>query len=284
MTESQIKKIFIDSYQINYLEAGAGAPIILIHGLNIGWGEWHQNIAELAKYFKVYALDLPGSGNSTKIDFHNADLEKKFVEIVDKFIIIKKITAAVIIGHSIGGWIALKLATQNKNYIKSVIAVNSLGFSDYMPWKFRILAFYPIARLFSKTIMKPSPKNMNNFVAGVMHKSFSLKKEFIDYFCESINLELITHPFLLINNLFASFSKIKKEFVLKDSLRGIKCPVLLISSEQDPLIPLKKTESAFNLIPNFKKIIFANTGHVPLMEQSGSFNEAVINFIKKPDD
>ena len=86
-TKSQIKKVSIDSYNINYLEAGAGQPIILIHGLNIGWGEWHQNIAELAKYFKIYALDLPGSGNSTKIDFHNADLEKKFVKIVDKFII-----------------------------------------------------------------------------------------------------------------------------------------------------------------------------------------------------
>lgn len=280
-TKSQIKKVSIDSYNINYLEAGAGQPIILIHGLNIGWGEWHQNIAELAKYFKIYALDLPGSGNSTKIDFHNADLEKKFVKIVDKFIIIKKIADAVIIGHSIGGWIALKLATQNKKYLKSVIAVNSLGFSDYMPWRFRILAFYPIALLLSKTVMKPSPKNIKNFVASVMNESSSLKKEFIDYFCESINKEFITHPFLLINNLFASFAKIKKGFILKDSLNRIKCPVFLIASDKDPLIPLKKTEPAFNLIPNFKKIIIPNTGHVPLLEQSEYFNAIVINFIKK---
>jgi len=63
--ELAIKQIPIGAHKINYLVAGKGEPLLLIHGANFGWGVWYPNIPELAKHFTVYAIDLPGAGHSS---------------------------------------------------------------------------------------------------------------------------------------------------------------------------------------------------------------------------
>jgi predicted nucleotidyltransferase len=63
----KLEQVKIGEFVINYATAGKGLPIVLIHGGNIGWGQWYPNIPELARYFKVYALDLPGGGRRSRI-------------------------------------------------------------------------------------------------------------------------------------------------------------------------------------------------------------------------
>src|SRR3989344_8879229 len=89
----KIKKIKIGKYLINYFEAGppageagAGKPLVLIHGGNIGWGQWYPNIPELSKHFKIYAIDMPGAGRSSKLDYAKLSFEKDYFEILSKFL------------------------------------------------------------------------------------------------------------------------------------------------------------------------------------------------------
>src|SRR6185369_16047702 len=120
----------IDNYILHYVVAGSGRPLLLIHGLNIGWGEWYPNIAELAKHFTVYAIDLPGSGNSTKIDYEKVNVERDFVKVVEKYILNKKLKKINIVGHSSGGLVALALAQRKKVEVNKVIAVSPMGFAQ----------------------------------------------------------------------------------------------------------------------------------------------------------
>ncbi|MFY9463208.1 MAG: alpha/beta fold hydrolase, partial [Candidatus Sungiibacteriota bacterium] len=107
-TDIKIEQAIIGRFRINYVSAGSGPAVILLHGANIGWGQWYPNIAVLAQYFTVYAIDLPGAGGSSKIEFHTANLEKDFVDTVDSFIKDRRLSKVHIVGHSLSGWIALR--------------------------------------------------------------------------------------------------------------------------------------------------------------------------------
>src|SRR5258708_17175263 len=109
-TKVDVHQLNIQKYLINYIQAGQGPSLLLVHGGNIGWGQWYPNIAELAKYFKVYAMDLPGAGRSSRVNFKNLDPEKDLVEVVEKFINNLELKKVNVVGSSVSGWIGLKLA------------------------------------------------------------------------------------------------------------------------------------------------------------------------------
>ncbi|HEX9831203.1 MAG TPA: alpha/beta hydrolase [Thermodesulfobacteriota bacterium] len=275
-------QIQIGQYNINYITAGSGPPLILLHGINIGWAQWYANLAEFAKHFSVYALDLPGAGTSTKIDFKNCNLEKDFVETVETFIMRKNLAAGVsLIGHSLGGWIALRLAIRGKLNIRNMVLVSPMGFLDYVPKRYKPVAFYPIATLLTKTVFNPNPQKMQKFCFDVMHKDnrANLTDEFVFHLCQSIAEDKRAHPLLLINRL-TNFTKIAKELVLTDQLSGISTNTLIVIGDKDPLIPAKKILSLSHLLPNAKIKIFPKTGHLPPIESSTLFNQVVIEFLK----
>jgi len=104
----QSNKFKINGHTIHYIKAGSGTPVVLVHGVNIGWGQWYKNIKALSKAFTVYAIDLPGSGKSSSIDFLHADLYRDFIDVLGKFVTIIVKKEPHIIAHSIGAWVVLK--------------------------------------------------------------------------------------------------------------------------------------------------------------------------------
>jgi len=271
--------IKIGPYDVNYVTAGKGKPLLLLHGGNIGWGQWYPNIAPFSKYFRVYALDLPGAGRSTKIDFSKLDLEKDFVITVEKFIQAKNLQKPNILGSSIGGWIALKLAFRRNNDLNKIILVDCIGFTDHMRLADRIMGITPIARLLTKTVFKPTPQNKNIeiFLRDVFYnKNLDIRREFIDYFYETMGT---SHNLLLISRL-SSFWGVRKEFELRNKLPKIKKEVMIIWGAKDKLMPPDKCYDNFQLIPNAQIEILEGVGHIPSLEKSEKFNELVINFLK----
>lgn len=274
---SKIEKVKIGKFEINFMVAGESTPLILIHGATIGWGQWLPNINAFAKHFKVLALDLPGSGGSSKINFRKADLIKDFVDVIDEFIKIKKLDNVNILGHSFGGWLALKVAQKNSS-IKKVVLVSPLGFDTSVPWHYKLLAFYPFAKLISKTVMKPTRKNMEKFLLSVMKNIPLLQAEFIDYFFENIAYGGSTHP-ILFSSRFSGFFSIERQLHLKNILPHVKNDCLVIFGENDPLIRSRHAAKIAATLPSHKVDILPNTGHVPSTEQSELFNHKVIAFL-----
>ncbi len=273
------QKIMIGEHQINFVTGGSGPPMLLLHGANIGWGAWYPNLSCFTEKYTVFAIDLPGCGLSSELDFHFADLEKEWTEVVEKFIFLKGLQKPVLVGHSVGGWVAMRLAIKGIP-LSALILESSLGLSRYIPWSFKILAFHPVAKILSRTVMKPTRKNMEDFLKKVMSKSSLLPDELLDYYCQNINREHGSHPFLLLQRLFG-INSLRKEFLLKSKIKKINCPVLFISGDQDPLIPPAKIISTIQLFPNSKHEIFSSTGHIPSLEKSEKFNLVVSDFLQR---
>jgi pimeloyl-ACP methyl ester carboxylesterase len=269
----------VGKYSINYVEAGEGSPVLLLHGANIGWPQWYQNIADLAKNFKVYALDLPGAGDSTMVDFHKMEFEE-FVGIVDDFIKAHKLDQLDIVGSSFGGWIALRLAIQHKPYIRKIALGNPLGFTTHMPARFRPVSIRPFAVMMTKTALKPvrSNKNLEKFMRDVFFdKQLPLAPEFVDYFYE---LSKKSHNLLFISRL-AHFKGMRKELYLRNNLSKIDKPVLVIWGKEDILMPYGTVTDSIESIPGVRLETLDKIGHMPPVEAPATFNKLVTDYLKK---
>jgi len=271
------RRIFIDGHQISYVVKGAGDPLLLIHGINIGLGQWYKNIGELAKKFTVYAIDLPGSGDSSKVDFSKIDLEKDFVAVVANFIRQLGLKDLIIVGHSFGGWIALKLALLGTVGIKKIILVSSMGLTSYLPPRYFLVVSGFFTKLMVATVMRPTRENMKDFLLSVVHGSKVIDEDFVDYFYSTVNKDSITHPFSLIHQFVKPF-RIQDRFVFFEEISSITTPILGIAGSRDPLIPFNKVKQRYTMFPNADLRIIDDTGHTPFLEQPKIFNNLVINF------
>lgn len=275
----KINQCVIDGFRINYLIAGEGEPLLLIHGANIGWGMWYQNIPELAKKYKVIALDLPGAGGSDSVDFANIDLQKIFVQVVENFLHFLGVDNIKVIGHSFGGWIAMKLALESKLKIKKIILMDSLGFSRSIPLSQWPATINVLVRFISKTLFKITRLNMDRFLRSAFYDKKSGTELFFQYYFEALCMSALRHPLLFFNGL-SSFLRMRKELDLRSSLSLIKQPVMLVWGSEDKNITFKSSKDFFKLIPNHKVEIIKEAGHVPSLEKSSLFNSVVLNFFQ----
>lgn len=270
----KVKRVKIDDYTINYVTVGSGPPLVLIHAMNIGWGEWYPNIVELAKFFTVYAIDLPGCGHSSELDFTRMDFERDFLEVVEKFIQRMKLKGVNIVGHSSGALVGLKLAQRKKVVINKVVAISPIGFTEEVPFVYKLLSFLPLARFLSVTAMKPTRKNMHEFLISVMQKR-EVAEQFVDYYFDSVNR--LSHPFLLLNRFLNRF-KLRQELLLKNG-DVITNKTLIIVGDKDPNIKPLDISQVRTIVHHVVIETFHHCGHVPSMEQSTLFNKKVIQFI-----
>lgn len=122
-----ITDILYDHKKIVYYVSGAGNPIILIHGFGEDGEIWKQQAEHLSQNFKVIVPDLPGSGKSEII----ADMSMEgMAEVIHSIIHKEGIEACPVIGHSMGGYIALALAESYYNHVSALGLFHSTAYAD----------------------------------------------------------------------------------------------------------------------------------------------------------
>lgn len=272
----EIKQVPIGKHTINYITAGSGRPLLLIHGANIGWGQWYKNIAELSRHFKIYAIDLPGAGRSSRVNYAIFDPYKDLLDIVKNFIHQFNLDRLNAVGSSIGGWIVMQLALTDPARMRRIVLVNSVGFADYMGIGDKIIGMHWLAKLIARIILRPVRTNrrVEQFLRHTLcNRNFPLENNFIDYFYETMST---SHNLLFISRL----SQLTKQLLLSNRLQEIKNPSMIIWGEKDPIMPLQKNEHNFWLIPGVKVCIIKDAGHFPSVEKAEEFNSAVKIFLE----
>ncbi len=122
--------VTVDGLKIHYKSLGQGKPIILVHGSSNDWREWYMNIPILAKQFRVIALDLPGFGLSESSGPLSLSWMSSFLNSFMRAVGLEK---ADVIGHSLGGMIALAFALDFPDRVRKVVLVNSAGLGELSP-------------------------------------------------------------------------------------------------------------------------------------------------------
>lgn len=256
MTNNQIsnKQIIINGLLVNYYFLSGkktDRTLIFLHGWGVDSQLWFKIIPELIdKNYSMYFVDLPGFGQSQIPDStYGVDDYKKIVyEFIEK-LGLKKIT---LIGHSFGGRITIKLASENPDFLEKIVLVDTAGIVTASKIK-------KITSLIAKSI---SPIFRPSFMQPLRKKLYLLfGSEYLDN-----------------EKLSEIFSKVVSEN-LTHLLTRIKKSTLIIWGKEDKVTPIYYGELMNKLIKKSRLVVFENAGHFSFLDQPKKFVKELIKFI-----
>ncbi len=236
------KQIRVGDLDINYYTGGQGDPLIVIHGGANGAAAWRKNVAELAKSYTVYLPDLPGFGHSQPMN-GNCYIPE-LVEFVDEFAHALGLGKFHLMGHSLGGGIALSYVLKFPHKIMKLVLVSSMCLGKEIALWVRVLSHCIAGRAIGVVaigILRGVKWVAERLFAGV---------EFV--------LPLSRASVLL----GISLTTLKEQtIVLVHRLSEIMVPTLVVWGVEDPIVPVKHAYAAGRLIPGCQVKVFEDCGH-----------------------
>lgn len=261
MINNQIanRKIIIDNLLINYYSSlpdkKSNKTLIFLHG----WGvDSHQTWLTLLnqlknKLYVLYLIDLPGFGQSQtpQKDFYLDD----YVNVVENFVKKLDLKNIVLIGHSFGGRITIKLAVKKPDYLEKIILVDSAG-------------------IYHQSLVK----TLKLLIASIIRPLFQFS--FMQSFRRKIYQLTGSEEYLAIPALSKIFSHIVNED-LTSYLFEIKLPTLIIWGDKDDneASTINDAQLMKKSIKNSKLEILKEAGHFSFLDQPKEFVKALTDFI-----
>ena len=265
--------VIIDSRRIHYSDSGSGTALIFIHGFGASAYSWRKNLNPISKHFRVFAIDLPGFGYSDK--FLDADYSiDGYSDFIIQFMDHMQIRDAILVGHSLGGGIALTVALKYPKRVRGLILVDAEAYAITPPLMLRI------AKL-------PAVGSLIHHAIGEWVIRLSLKRSFFDQTLVTDNLvKEYYRPFLTVNGKVApirvlqamDFAKFKN---LAAQYRKIREKALIIWGKEDQISKIHLAYKLKKDLPNSRLIIVPQSGHLVQEERSAIVNRAIIKFVKR---
>jgi pimeloyl-ACP methyl ester carboxylesterase len=228
---------------VYYQVAGEGEPIILVHGLSASSLWWIRNVPALAEHYRVYLLDLPGFGTMRRYA-SRFTLDRLSNDII-AWMEVVGIKQAHFIGHSMGGYVCLRIAAHKPRIVKRLILIAPAAIPAYSS-----VLGYTRPILAAMRVLSPA------------------------FFPILIYDTLRAGPLMLLR---ATRDLVSRD--IRTSLQEITVPTLLIWGENDTLVPLALSDLLRAEIPDARLLIIKKAGHVVMFDQSQQCNAAILAFL-----
>jgi pimeloyl-ACP methyl ester carboxylesterase len=266
------KTIVAGGILTSYLEAGSGQPIVLLHGSGPGvsaQANWQHTIGPLSKRFRVLAPDLVGFGATKRPDGIVYSL-RTWVDHAWSFLDALGIGTTSIVGNSLGGRIALAMASEHPERVSKMVLMGSPGVGMTMTQGLAALRAYT-----------PSPQAMRDLL--------------FDYF--AVDPSIVTDE--LVRNRYeasvapGAYEAYRTMFfdprhagsqlgITADEVRSINTPSLLVHGREDKVVPLQVAITMLGLLPNADLHVFAACGHWTQIERAAEFCQLVADYLSFP--
>jgi pimeloyl-ACP methyl ester carboxylesterase len=272
-----INEVPVGRHRISTLAMGQGEPVLLIHGLGGTRASMFDTASALSQRYRVYAVDLPGFGSSSKpaIGGYNAPW---FAEILLGLMDELGLDSAHLVGNSMGGRVAIEMGLMAPERISALALL-----CPAVAWMRR--GFHPIVRLLRPELGRLPHAFTRGMVSsqfwGVFHDPDCLDpavgEVIIDEFRRIYASAGARYAFL------ASARNIYLEKPLGDGgfyprLAGLKPPALFVWGSHDPLIPPAFGRHVKKWLPTARQVTLPSCGHLPQVEQPEETNELILSF------
>jgi pimeloyl-ACP methyl ester carboxylesterase len=266
--------VTIKGCRIRYLTKGSGSPILLLHGLGGFLETWWYNIAPLSKHYRVYALDLPGHGLSDrpKDCYTVGQCTECLLGIIDAL----QLDTVTLVGHSLGGAIAINITVTAPQRVANLVLVDSAGLSNDVPLAFRVTTVPYLGDMVMKLAWRLLSEQA---VKNLFRNSSLVSRETLATVLKVAQGPGIDAAMLRILRYNVGLIRTHNESLMLDKLPLIKAPTLLLHGAEDRIFSLDHAAHAQNLIPNANLVVFPHCGHSPHIEKPAEFNNATIKFL-----
>jgi pimeloyl-ACP methyl ester carboxylesterase len=272
---AHLGRVEIDGTPVNYVDIGAGElePIVFVHGLGGQWQNFLENIPRAAQERRVIALDLPGFGRTPEP--HDRITIPGYGRCVDALCEKLSLGRVDIVGNSMGGFVAAEVAIQFPERIDQLILVSAAGITS------ADIARRPIwvAGRIATAVVSYGAASHRHIASRP--KSRHLALALVARYPSLLRPDLAYEGFFKGAGKpgFDNALRACLEYDFRDRLPEIRQPTLIVWGEKDSIIPVKDAEEFERLIPDSRKVVMRDTGHIPMAERPSTFNDLMMDFL-----
>ncbi|MCB0939496.1 MAG: alpha/beta fold hydrolase [Mycobacterium sp.] len=273
----ELKYLDLHGNRLAYQDEGQGDAILLLHGMAGSSQTWRSVIKPLSRKYRVIAPDLLGHGMSAKprSDYSLGAFAVLLRDLLDEL----GVARATIVGHSLGGGVAMQFVYQHPDYCERLVLIGSGGLGPDVGWTLRLLSA-PGAELIMPVIA-PQPV----LSAGEKVRSWFAK------------MGIESPRGAEIWNAYSSFSDAETRQAFLRTLRSVvdyrgqavsalnrlnvraDMPIMAIWGEQDAIIPVQHAYAALEARPDARLEVMPGVGHFPQVERPTEVVDLIDDFI-----
>nr|WP_090274291.1 alpha/beta fold hydrolase [Mycolicibacterium komanii]CRL67232.1 alpha/beta hydrolase [Mycolicibacterium komanii] len=256
--------VTVDGHRIAYREAGTGEVLLLVHGLGGSSSSWRQMMPKLATNYRVIAPDLLGHGQSDKP--HCEYSPTVFARLLRGLLDTLGIAEVTVVGHSLGGGVAMMFAARHRGYCKRLVLLNSGGFGPEVTALLRTLSVpgagivLPLIAA-GRAIWTGGPSRLRGLIPS---------RDDRRVFLQTLRS--------VVNHRGQAASALACLHALGD------LPAQIIGGENDRVIPVAHAYTAHAALPGSRLTIIPGAGHDPQIQRPETVAELIDDFIAGADD
>jgi pimeloyl-ACP methyl ester carboxylesterase len=274
---AEAKFVTIHGERIAVCDEGQGEALLLIHGMAGSSQTWRAILPQLAKKYRVIAPDLLGHGRSSKprTDYSLGAFAVGLRDLLDEL----GVKSATVVGHSLGGGIAMQFLYQHPDYCRRLVLISSGGLGPDVGWILRLLAA-PGAELFMPVIAPPpvlrAGNSMRSWLSSMGLRSprgaeiWNAYSSFSDRQTRDAFLRTLRS---VVDYRGQSVSALNR-LSLRDDL-----PVLAIWGAEDTIIPVDHAYAALRSRPDSRLEVIPGVGHFAQVEAPTEVVELIDDFV-----
>lgn len=247
--------INVNGIRLAYERRGNGTPLVLLHGFPLDHHLWDEVVPLLSDTFELIIPDLRGFGNSSTVDSFYAmeDFAADVAALLDQL----EIQKAAIVGHSMGGYVALAFARLYPERITGLGLVSS-----------QVLADAPDRKEGRyKSAAEVADKGIASVVAAMTPK-FTSNERLQEFAKQSMEKQ---QPAAYIGALKAMAERVDSTPLLS----SFDFPVVVVHGDADSLIPIDRAREVKAAIPHAHLLEVSGAGHMPMVESPEQTAEAL---------
>ncbi len=237
------REVTVSGHPVRYEVAGEGDPVVLVHGLSGSTRWWNRNVPGLAEHYRIYLVNLPGFGALRRSGprFVLAEATSWLLAWMEAV----GMKSANLVGHSMGGYLSLRLAARRPEAVRRLVLVDPAGV--------------------------PSRRTMLGHLGPLLLSARHARPTFLPVLVRDA---LYAGPFTLLRTARDLLAE-----DVRDDLRRVEAPTLLVWGERDPLIPPSIGDLMRAEIPDSRLLAIERAGHNPMFDRPEDFNDALLAFL-----
>lgn len=267
-----VQEVEVRGTTVRFFDSGSGPPLLLIHGMAGSWESWRANLPALVEHHRVIAVDLPGFGGSDALAPGTSFDE--YVEVLTALLDALGIDRVALGGHSLGGLVALALASRLRSRVMCVTLV-SAGGTELGVLHLALIGL--VFRILRMMLVLPGVRHL--LVASRMGRPV-IRLAVRDP--DRLDRRLLDRMFpRSAGPGFVAAVSRASAYVSQLRPSDVTAPTLLIWGEQDRILPLRLGRTLTATLPNARLVPLPGIGHCAMFEAPETFNKLCLDHLAR---
>jgi len=284
-TPLPVQHVTVDGVDVAYMDSGehgqADVPVVMLHGLSSSMGYWAHNLPELARDRRVLAIDLPGYGASGRPDAPYTP--PWYADTVIGFLDAVGIGRAVVVGHSMGGQVALTVALDHPDRVDRLVLAAPAGIETFPPGA----AAWMKQHWHEGRALEASEDALRlTFETLVFNRMDAHAERLLEERVRTRDTAAFRGTSVAVSRSVAGML----DHPVFPRLGEVRAPTLIVYGTDDRMIPnpvftggrtLRIAEQGRDAIPGAELVMLPGAGHTVMHDDPAGFNRAVITFLDR---